>query len=102
MVLLLGADRAASLPQWREPEEILRLATLAIARRDGLGEEEVRGELAGLAGADSVRFFDMPSIELSSTIVRERAAARRPLRFFVPERVADRISERGLYGGGGA
>jgi nicotinate-nucleotide adenylyltransferase len=102
VVLLLGSDRAQSLPQWREPEEILTMATLAVTRRDGVGEEEVRSALAGLSGAERVSFFDMPSIEVSSTVVRERVAARRPYRFFVPERVADRIEERGLYGRGGA
>ena len=97
LVLLLGADRAQSFPQWREPGEILTLATLAVTRRDGVGEEKVRGALEGLPGAERVRFFDMPSIEVSSTIVRERVAARRPYRFFVPARVADRIDELGLY-----
>jgi nicotinate-nucleotide adenylyltransferase len=99
IVLVLGADRARSLPQWREPEEVVSLATIAVARRNGLGEEDVRGALAGLAGADRVRFFDMPAIDVSSTMVRERVAAHRPFEFFVPERVAHRIEEIGLYRG---
>jgi nicotinate-nucleotide adenylyltransferase len=102
IVLLLGADRARSLPQWREPEEILRMATLAVAQRDGEGEEAVRSSLEGLPGAERVKFFEMPTFEVSSTVVRERAAARRPFRFFVPERVAARIEEQGLYGRGGS
>jgi nicotinate-nucleotide adenylyltransferase len=102
LVLVLGADRAKSLPQWRDPEEIVRLATLAVTRRNGVGEAEIRGSLSGLAGPDRVRFFDMPSIDVSSTVVRERAATGRPFRFFVPEGVADRIEELGLYGGASA
>jgi nicotinate-nucleotide adenylyltransferase len=97
LVWLLGADQARSLPRWHQPGAVLSLATLAVARRDGVGEDEVRGALAGLAGADRVRFFDMPSIDVSSTLVRERVAAHRPFRFFVPERVAHRIEEVGLY-----
>jgi nicotinate-nucleotide adenylyltransferase len=99
LVWLLGSDQARSLPQWHQPGEVLSLATLAVARRDGVGEDDVRSALAGLAGADRVRFFDMPSIDVSSTMVRERVAARRPFRFFVPERVAHRIEEVGLYRG---
>lgn len=99
LVWLLGADQARSLPQWHEPAEVLGLATLAVARRDGVGEDEVHDALAGLARADRVRFFDMPSIGVSSTMVRERVAAHRPFRCFVPERVADRIEEVGLYSG---
>jgi nicotinate-nucleotide adenylyltransferase len=102
LIWLLGADQAITLPRWREPEEVLSLATLAVARRDGVGEVEVRGALSGVAGAGQVRFFGMPSIEVSSTLVRERVAARRPFEFFVPERVVDLIEELGPYRGDGA
>jgi nicotinate-nucleotide adenylyltransferase len=97
LCLLLGADQAAGLPRWRDPEEILRLATVGVARREGVGEEEVRSALSGLGGGDRVSFFDMPRIDISSSDVRERAAAGRPYRYLVPERVAQRIAERGLY-----
>jgi nicotinate-nucleotide adenylyltransferase len=46
-----------------------------------------------------VTFFEMPTIDVSSTIVRERVAASLPFRFLVPERVADRIEELGIYRG---
>jgi nicotinate-nucleotide adenylyltransferase len=99
---VLGADQAASLPQWREPEEVLRLARLAVVERDGVGADAVREALSGLDGGDQVTLFEMPAIEVSSTDVRERIAARRPFRFLVPERVADRISEQHLYLGASA
>jgi nicotinate-nucleotide adenylyltransferase len=101
IVWILGADQAVSLPEWHEPEEVLRLGRLAVARRDGIGERELREALAGLAGGEGVTTFEMPSIDVSSTMVRERVAARQPYAFLVPERVADHIAERGLYGGGG-
>jgi nicotinate-nucleotide adenylyltransferase len=99
LVWLLGADQAAALPEWREPQEVLRLAQVGVAGRDGVGEETVRDAVSPLAGADRVTFFDMPSIDISSTTVRDRVAAGRPFRFLVPERVADRIEELGLYRG---
>lgn len=99
LVLLLGADQAASLPSWREPDEVLRLAALGVARRAGVDEQAVRETLASLAGGERAIFFGMPLIDVSSSDVRARAAEGRPYRFLVPERVADRIAERGLYGG---
>lgn len=101
LVWILGADQALTLPEWREPDEILRLARLAVARRDGVGDEELRETLSRLEGSETVTMFEMPSIDVSSTMVRERVATRRPYRFLVPERVANRISEQGLYRGGG-
>src|SRR5258708_2516670 len=35
LVLLLGADAAATLPQWREPGEVARLAEVVVLRRGG-------------------------------------------------------------------
>ena len=33
LVLILGGDQAAALPTWHEPEEVMRLATVAVAER---------------------------------------------------------------------
>jgi nicotinate-nucleotide adenylyltransferase len=97
LCLILGSDQAMTLPAWREPENVLRLAEVGVARRDGVGEEPVRAALAGLAGGDRVRFFHMPRIDVSSSDVRERVAVGRPYECLVPALVARRIAERGLY-----
>jgi nicotinate-nucleotide adenylyltransferase len=97
LYFIVGSDQAASLPSWREPEKVLRLATVGVGRRDGVGEEELRSALAGLAGAYRVTFFRMPRIEISSSEVRRRVAVGRPYRYLVPEPVAERIAELGLY-----
>lgn len=96
-VLILGADQATALPGWKEPEEVLRLATVAVAEREGVAREDVEGAIGDLAGADRVRFFDMPRIEVSSTLVRSRVASGLPIRYLVPDAVADMVAERGLY-----
>lgn len=97
LVLILGADQAASLPEWRGPEEVLRLAVVAVAEREGGRREEVRRATAGLRGAERIGFFAMPRIDVSSTLVRERAATGRPVRYLVPDAVAELIEEGGLY-----
>jgi nicotinate-nucleotide adenylyltransferase len=85
LVLLLGSDAAAGLPQWREADEVVRLARLVVFRRSGTPVPE---------GSDS---FEVPQMELSSTAIRERATHGRSLRGWVPERVADYISGLDLY-----
>ena len=96
-VLILGSDQAAALPEWRAPERVLALATVAVAERDGARREQVREALSKLAAGEAVRFFDMPRIDISSTHVRRRAASGRPIRYLVPDAVAAFIAERGLY-----
>ena len=98
LTVILGADQAARLPAWRSPQEVLSLATVAAAARGGLDEEAVRGGLAGLAGSERVVFFDMPRIDVSSSLVRQRVASGRSIRYLVPDGVADHVEARGLYG----
>ena len=97
LVLVLGGDQAAALPSWRRPEEVLALAEVGVAERDGRRREQIVEGLAGLRGAGRVRFFDMPRIDLSSSLIRERAAAGLPVRYLVPDGVGQIIAERRLY-----
>ena len=98
LVLLIGGDQAAALGSWREPEEIMSLATLGVAERDEWRREEIVERLGSLCSSDRVRFFEMPRIEVSSTQVRRRAAERRPIRYLVPDKVANYIGAQSLYG----
>ena len=98
-VLILGGDAAAGLPSWREPEEVLRLCTVAVAEREGWERFQVLEAVAGLEGAERIEFFEVPRIDVSSSLVRRRAAQGLPLRYFVPDLVAEEIAERGLYAG---
>ena len=99
LTFIVGGDMASTLPEWREPEAILALATLGVAARQGVGREQVLEHLAReLPGsADRIRFFDMPRIDVSSSLVRRRVAAGRPVRYLVPDAVADHIEREGLY-----
>jgi nicotinate-nucleotide adenylyltransferase len=99
LTFIVGGDMARSLPTWREPEAVLELATLAVAERAGSEREEIRGELRALRGASAerVRFFDMPRVDVSSSLVRERVATGRPIRYLVPDAVADAIDRNGWY-----
>jgi nicotinate-nucleotide adenylyltransferase len=97
LTFIVGGDMAASLPAWREPEEILRLARVAVAERAGATRADISERLAPLGGAARVTFFDLPRIDVSSTDIRRRVADGRPIRWLVPDAVADRIRARGLY-----
>jgi nicotinate-nucleotide adenylyltransferase len=98
LFMILGADQASALPAWHDPEGVLELATIAVAERDGRRREQVRESVANLAGAgEALVFFDMPRVDVSSTLVRSRAAAGDPIRYFVPDPVAEYIESRSLY-----
>jgi nicotinate-nucleotide adenylyltransferase len=98
LTFIVGGDMAWSLPTWREPEAILELARIAVAERVGARREEVRQQLAGLAGvADRVSYIDVPRIDISSAALRQRIHSGRPITYLVPDAVSDYIEERRLY-----
>jgi nicotinate-nucleotide adenylyltransferase len=99
LFFIVGGDVAAGLPQWHEPERALSLATLAVAGRRGTPREDVDDALKQLRGGDRTEFFEMPRIGISSTMIRERVRAGKPIKYIVPDAVADYIHEQGLYGG---
>jgi nicotinate-nucleotide adenylyltransferase len=96
-MLILGADQATRLRAWHEPERVLELARVAVADRGGVGRDEVVAALDGLAGAEAIEGFPLARLEVSSTLVRERVAAGLPIRYLVPDPVADHIAAHGLY-----
>ena len=98
LTVILGADQASRLASWHEPETVLSLARVAVAAREGIEREAVMRHIHGLAGSDSVAFFDMPRVDISSSLVRRRAASGRPIRYLLPDKVADHVEAEGLYG----
>jgi nicotinate-nucleotide adenylyltransferase len=97
LTFIVGGDMAQSLPAWREPEAILALARLAVAEREGVRREDIARRLDPLHAGDRVSFFDMPRIDISSSDIRRRVADGRPIRYLVPDAVADAIGRRSLY-----
>jgi nicotinate-nucleotide adenylyltransferase len=98
LVFVMGADAAVGLESWRRPERVVELARLAVARRSGISDAEVAAVMRSL-GADQgqATMLEMPQFGVSSSSVRERAAAGRPLRYLVPEAVARFVEEKGVY-----
>jgi nicotinate-nucleotide adenylyltransferase len=98
LFLILGGDQAAALPGWHEPDQVLALATIAVFQRATASRNAIGIRLARMPGADRLRFLEMPRVDISSSLVRRRAAEGRPIRYLVPDRVASFIGAQSLYG----
>jgi nicotinate-nucleotide adenylyltransferase len=99
LFLILGADIALGLPSWREPERVLSLATIAVAERPGTARSDVERALDQIGGRDRARFFDMPEIGISSTMLRDRVRAGVPTRYLMPDAVGTYVARHQLYRG---
>jgi nicotinate-nucleotide adenylyltransferase len=98
LTFIVGGDMAFSLPAWRDPEGVLALAGIGVAEREGVRRADISERLADLAGAaERVRFFDMPRLDISRSLIRRRAGAGLPVRYLVPDAVASYIEHERLY-----
>lgn len=95
--LILGWDAARDIRTWRDPDEVLRLATLVVVGRPGL--DPPTPEALRLAGIDPERAIPCgtQTPDVAATTVRRRAATGEPLGDLVPPAVLDYIHQRGLY-----
>ena len=91
LFLILGADAVANMPTWRRLEETRDLATVVVIERAG----DIHAEPPG----PGWRFerLSIPRLDISSTEVRERIGAGRPIDGLVPPAVVRAIQKRSLY-----
>jgi nicotinate-nucleotide adenylyltransferase len=97
LVFVMGADAAVGLESWRRPERVVELADIAVARREGVSDAEVGAVMRSLGCGGRATMLEMPQFGVSSSAVRERAKQGRPLRYLVPQPVAQYIEEKGIY-----
>ena len=89
LVYVIGADTVECLETWRDYQEVFKLCTFAAAARGGR-------RFAAPEGA-RVTWLQGEVPDVSSTLVRERAAVRGELEALTGAAVARYIRERGLY-----
>ena len=99
LVLLMGTDMFVSFLNWREPESILSLATLAVFCRGERGERErIEAQKENLeAMGAKIRLVENPVNAISSTDLRRMLVFGCADPFLMPG-VGDYIREKGLYG----
>lgn len=88
---IIGADALSGLHTWRSPAEVLSLVHfIGLTRR---GRQLAEHSL----GSEQFSLMEMPTLDISSSICRERVRAGLPIRYLVPDSVISYISKRGLY-----
>lgn len=101
LYFLMGADSLADFHNWRQPERIVELARLAIARRS-VSESDDRANRAWPAVPaalpdDRIVEISSPMVAISSSQIRKRVAEGRSIRYLVPAAVEAYIHAHGLY-----
>ena len=74
------------------------MAQVAVVERTNWSRNAVGIRIGRLKGAQRIRYLEMPVIQVSSSSIRRRVAAGLPIRYLVPDRVANHIGANDLYG----
>jgi nicotinate-nucleotide adenylyltransferase len=98
LYLLMAADSLAQIDSWRQPDELLERIEWVVGPRPGVALPD-RSTLEDRFGgrASRIHLLDGPSLDVSSTEIRERVAAGHAISYLVPRGVEDLIVDRGLY-----
>ncbi len=87
---LIGADHLPQLPKWRAAEELARLVEFVAISRPGQMETPFPPPFRG-------RWLAGFPLGISSSQIRTRVKARRPIGHLVPAAVAEAITNNRLY-----
>ena len=90
--LIVGSDNLPMIAEWREPERLLEMCTVAVVERPGSAPAP-----AGKVPPARLRRVEGTTLPIASRDLRERIRAGRSVRHLVPDGVADYIEKRGLY-----
>lgn len=98
LFLILSWNTLTELPKWKEPEEIVRLATIVTAPRPGYKKPDLdllEGKIPGIT--HKLIWLDKPVINISATSIRARVAHGKPISDMVAAKVAGYIRDNQLY-----
>jgi nicotinate-nucleotide adenylyltransferase len=89
---VIGADQVERLHLWREIDELVTLVEFIVLARPGW-EVCHRTDIPRLR----LRWCEGHLVEFSSTEIRERVRAGRPVDFMIPHKTIEYMQETGLY-----
>ena len=106
LVLILGSDSFAGLADWKQPDEILRLAHLVVCQRPGTGFQPGNFAMHCIESAQQFESREAGAIlplevdapDCASSLLRQRLANNENPGDCLGSAVAEYIDQQGLYG----
>jgi nicotinate-nucleotide adenylyltransferase len=111
---ILGVDAFIQIKTWKEYKELFKFAHFVVIKRPGgiesrdlvrflsslnVGFKQTQGhrDRFFVPSGHQLFYMDVTMMDISSTDIRDRISKGKSIRFLVPERVKDYISEKGIY-----
>ena len=98
LFFILGWDNLAQLPEWHQPNRLVKMCQLVVVPRVGYPPPDLDSLEAVIPGlSQATILLDEPHIDISASEIRDRVARGLPISHLVPEPVERYIRENGLY-----
>ena len=97
LYFITGADAVWEILSWKDAERLASLCRLIAATRPGYDLSRFASAHTESGLLPAVEFMEVPALAISSTDIRERIAAKRPVRYLLPESVAAYAEKNTLY-----
>ena len=94
---LIGLDSLRDLPTWHEPARLMRSCMLVALSRHDVDIDWAALERALPGIRERVILLDMPELEISGSLLRQRVRSGAPIRFQTTKAVEEYVYRRGLY-----
>ncbi len=85
---IIGADMIEYLPKWYSIDKLLKLVQFIGVQRPAYDTKS----------SYPILYVDVPEMEISSSLIRQRIKEGKTIRYLVPDTVRNYIEEKGLYG----
>jgi nicotinate-nucleotide adenylyltransferase len=98
LYFITGADAVWEILTWKDAGRLAELTRLIAATRPGYDLSRFQSAHAqSKRRIPEVEFMEVPALAISSTDIRERVSARRPIRYLLPEAVSAYVAKNRLY-----
>ncbi|MDH6365230.1 nicotinate-nucleotide adenylyltransferase [Enterococcus sp. PF1-24] len=84
---IIGGDMVAYLPKWYRIDELLNLVQFVGVARENYPRES----------SYPIIWVDVPTFDISSTLIRQRVQQGASVKYLLPDKVAQYIQAKGLY-----
>jgi nicotinate-nucleotide adenylyltransferase len=97
-----GADAVWEILTWKDPDKLAEYCTFIAATRPGYDLTKFKSLHASKQNSSAlkmpeVKIMEVPALAISSTDIRKRISQGQPIRYLLPEPVANYIEKRGFY-----
>ncbi len=96
---IIGADVVRDLLSWKNAEEVFTLTSFIALMRPGFSDDAFHKQIKELIEGYKVNicYYEIPLLDISSTLIRDRIKAGRSVKYLVKEEVEEYIYNNRLY-----